>query len=48
MLCATSLYVILYRENKARERLELNEEDKARMAFKDLTDQENKFFRYAL
>ncbi|KAH8174510.1 major facilitator superfamily protein [Sarocladium implicatum] len=48
MLCATSLYVILYRENKARERLELNEEDKARMAFKDLTDKENKFFRYAL
>lgn len=48
MICATLLYLVLYRENKARERLELNEEDKARLAFKDLTDKENKFFRYAL
>ncbi|KAL2211706.1 MFS general substrate transporter [Sarocladium strictum] len=48
MLSASALYVVLYRENKARDRLQLNEEDKARMAFKDLTDKENKFFRYAL
>jgi hypothetical protein len=48
MISASLLYIVLYRENKARDRLELNEEDKARMAFKDLTDKENKFFRYAL
>jgi len=48
MLSASALYAVLYRENKARDRLQLNEEDKARMAFKDLTDKENKFFRYAL
>jgi hypothetical protein len=48
MLSASALYIVLYRENKARDRLQLNEEDKARMAFKDLTDKENKFFRYAL
>lgn len=48
MLSASALYVVLYRENKARERLEVDEEEKARTAFKDLTDKENKFFRYAL
>ena len=48
MASATTLYVILARENKLRSRMELDEDEKDRLAFKDLTDKENKHFRYAL
>ncbi|PVH93435.1 MFS general substrate transporter [Periconia macrospinosa] len=48
ILSALMLYVILYRENKQRELLNLNKEEGAVSAFKDLTDKENLHFRYAL
>jgi hypothetical protein len=48
MICASALYVLLYRENKKRCHVDANEGEKDRLAFKDLTDKENKYFRYAL
>ncbi|KAI1184241.1 putative MFS transporter [Nemania serpens] len=48
ILAASALYVILYRENRRREKLGLDERERDRMAFKDLTDKENPYFRYVL
>jgi hypothetical protein len=48
MVCASALYILLYRENRKRDRLDANEDERNRLAFKDLTDKENKYFRYAL
>lgn len=48
ILAASVLYIILFRENKRREQLELDEREKDRVAFKDLTDVENPYFRYVL
>lgn len=48
MICASALYIILRRENKRRESLTLDSLEGDRLAFKDLTDKENPFFRYAL
>ncbi|KAI1197887.1 putative MFS transporter [Nemania serpens] len=48
ILAACALYVVLFRENRRRERLGLDERERDRMAFKDLTDKENPYFRYAL
>ncbi|KAJ5560442.1 hypothetical protein N7513_002841 [Penicillium frequentans] len=45
---AVALYVVLWRENKAREKLELDEVLRDKIAFDDLTDKENPFFRYVL
>jgi len=39
---------VLWRENKARESLELDEMLRDKIAFDDLTDKENPFFRYVL
>jgi hypothetical protein len=39
---------VLWRENKARENLELDELLRDKIAFDDLTDKENPFFRYVL
>lgn len=38
----------MYRENRRRERLSLDDSEKNSLAFKDLTDKENPYFRYVL
>ncbi|TRX95693.1 hypothetical protein FHL15_003247 [Xylaria flabelliformis] len=48
ILTALTLYVILRRENRRREQLGLDERERGRVAFKDLTDKENPYFRYVL
>ena len=48
IISASGLYLILYRENKAREALDLDPTEAERLGFKDLTDKENLHFRYAL
>ncbi|KAI0428319.1 putative MFS transporter [Xylaria sp. FL1042] len=48
ILAASVLYVILFRENRRREQLGLDERERDRVAFKDLTDVENPYFRYVL
>lgn len=45
---AVALYVTLRRENKRRDGLGLDEVARDRLAFKDLTDKENPYFRYVL
>ncbi|KAF2266471.1 MFS general substrate transporter [Lojkania enalia] len=45
---ATALYYVLWRENKKREALPIDEEERDRCAFRDLTDKENLYFRYVL
>lgn len=45
---AVALYITLRRENKRRDGLELDEGTGDRLAFKDLTDKENPYFRYVL
>ena len=42
------LYLVLRRENKRRESLRLDDEGRDRLAFRDLTDRENPYFRYVL
>jgi hypothetical protein len=41
-------YVVLRLENRRRDRLELDESLRDKMAFADMTDRENMFFRYVL
>ncbi|OKL60414.1 hypothetical protein UA08_04377 [Talaromyces atroroseus] len=48
ILFSTILYVILRRENSRRDKLDLDEDERQRVAFKDLTDKENLYFRYVL
>lgn len=48
ILSASTLYVVLWRENKRREALNLDASEGDRVAFKDLTDKENVHFRYVL
>jgi hypothetical protein len=39
----------LWKENKQREqRLDINPEERDKLAFQDLTDKQNPFFRYVL
>ncbi|CAI7630229.1 unnamed protein product [Penicillium pancosmium] len=45
---AISLYIVLWRENRHRDTLELDEIQRDKIAFDDLTDKQNPFFRYAL
>ncbi|KAJ5919296.1 hypothetical protein N7466_010239 [Penicillium verhagenii] len=45
---AVALYFVLWRENKARDNMELDEVLRDKIAFDDLTDKENPFFRYVL
>lgn len=45
---AVVLYLVLQRENRTRESLELDEAQRDKIAFDDLTDKQNPFFRYAL
>jgi MFS family permease len=48
IVAAVALYVVLRRENKKREGVAVNEEERDRLAFMDLTDKENPYFRYVL
>ncbi|KAJ6020415.1 hypothetical protein N7540_005919 [Penicillium herquei] len=45
---AVALYVILWRENRRRDEMELDEVLRDKIAFDDLTDKQNPFFRYVL
>lgn len=48
IISASALYFILQRENKKRASLGLDESERDRLAFKDLTDKENSYFKYVL
>ncbi|KAF4838546.1 putative transporter [Colletotrichum tropicale] len=48
IVSASALYVLLWKENKRRDSLDLDESERDRLAFKDLTDKENLHFRYVL
>ena len=48
IVSATALYFVLWRENKKREAIEVDERERDRLAFKDLTDKQNPYFRYVL
>lgn len=43
-----ALYIVLYRENKRRDILRLDEVERDKLAFQDLTDVQNPYFRYVL
>jgi hypothetical protein len=43
-----ALYWVLWRENKKRAALPVDEEERDKLAFLDLTDKENVYFRYVL
>lgn len=45
---ASALYFVLWRENKRRDALGLDEDEKDRLGFADLTDKQNQHFRYVL
>ncbi|KAL1801090.1 hypothetical protein ACET3X_001432 [Alternaria dauci] len=45
---AVALYAVLARENKKRDALPVDEEERDKIAFMDLTDKENMYFRYVL
>ncbi|KIV90329.1 hypothetical protein PV10_07642 [Exophiala mesophila] len=47
VVLAATLYVMLARENRARDKMNLDEKEAERVAFDDLTDKQNKYFRYA-
>ena len=46
IILAICLYFILRRENAKREAMDLNEDERDRLAFLDLTDRHNPYFRY--
>lgn len=48
ILAATTLYFILRSENRKRESVPDDEAERAKLAFMDLTDKENPYFRYVL
>ncbi|KAL1306187.1 hypothetical protein AAFC00_004289 [Neodothiora populina] len=45
---SVALYYVLWRENKRRDTIAGSEEEADRLAFQDLTDKENPYFRYVL
>lgn len=45
---STALYVVLKRANKQKGLLEQDDSERAKLAFQDLTDKENPYFRYVL
>lgn len=47
IVLAGTLYFILRRENTRRDQLSMDEKEAERVAFDDLTDKENLYFRYA-
>jgi hypothetical protein len=48
IVASGALYVVLKRENKRRDALVGNEDERDRLAFMDMTDKENVYFRYVL
>jgi MFS family permease len=48
IVAAGVLYVVLWRENKKRDARQVDEAERDRIAFMDLTDGENPYFRYVL
>ena len=48
IVLAILLYLILRREYAKRAATDLNEDERDRLAFLDLTDRENPYFRYVL
>ena len=48
IVCSCALYVVLYRANKRKDQHPEDEAERAKLAFQDLTDKENPYFRYAL
>lgn len=48
ILSASALYVVMYRENKRRNQLSLDQVEKSRSAFRDFTDKKNPYFVYVL
>ena len=48
IVLAVVLYFVLRRENRKREGMQLSEEERDRLAFRDMTDVENPYFRYVL
>lgn len=49
IVAATALYSVLRRENRKKESLHKNDEaERAKLAFMDLTDKANPYFRYQL
>ncbi|KAL9104592.1 MAG: hypothetical protein Q9163_000457 [Psora crenata] len=48
IVLALALSAVLHRENRQRASLQFNEEDRDRLAFMDLTDKQNPYFRYVL
>ncbi|KAJ5002779.1 hypothetical protein K4K48_012890 [Colletotrichum sp. SAR 10_66] len=46
ILASGTLYYVLWSENKKRDALPVDEEERAKLAFQDLTDKENPYFRY--
>ncbi|GMF81290.1 unnamed protein product [Aspergillus oryzae] len=45
---AVALYLVLWRENRRRDQMDLDESQRDKLAFHDLTDKQNPFFRYVL
>lgn len=45
---AVALYIVLWRENKKRDAVSIDVDERDRLAFMDLTDKENPYFRYVL
>jgi MFS family permease len=48
IVAAGALYVVLWRENKKRDARQVDEAERDRLAFMDLTDGENPYFKYVL
>ncbi|KAF7558846.1 hypothetical protein G7046_g5315 [Stylonectria norvegica] len=46
ILASATLYVVLRNENRKKEALPEDETERAKLAFQDLTDKENPYFRY--
>ena len=46
IVASLALYAVLYLENKKRDAIPVDEEERAKLAFQDLTDKENPYFRY--
>lgn len=48
IVASAALYFVLWRENRKRDALPVDEAERAKLAFLDLTDKENPYFRYVL
>ncbi|KEZ40020.1 hypothetical protein SAPIO_CDS9008 [Scedosporium apiospermum] len=48
IVASVALYFVLWSENKKREAIAVDESERAKLAFMDLTDKENPYFRYVL